>query len=169
MNCSRSDFYPVRIHAWGHVFPNVESAYQFKKAICNGDKSTAEKSKQRGLDVKPKESVKTSKKRDEFRMECTETKYYDGVSKNKIQKRASTEVYVVYERWVLVSRRTRWSERDGSDSDGLELHHQSKWSSENRVDAASIMEDVGVYPHVSGNILARKHIPWKNNKGMQAT
>ena len=43
------------------------------------------------------------------------------------------------------------------------------WSSGNRVEAAWLMEDVGVYPHVSGNILAKKHIPWKNNKGMQAT
>ena len=32
------------------------------------------------------------------------------------------------------------------------------------------MEYVGVYPHVSGNILGRKHIPRrKKNEGMQAT
>ena len=37
-----SNFYPVKIHLWRHVFPNVESAYEFKKAIFHGDKSTAE-------------------------------------------------------------------------------------------------------------------------------
>ena len=59
-----SNFYPVRIHAWGHVFPNVESAYQFKKAIFNGDKSTAEKIKATRTERQAKESVKTLNKHD---------------------------------------------------------------------------------------------------------
>ena len=38
-----SNFYACRIHAWGHVFNNVEAAYMYKKCIFYGDAETAEK------------------------------------------------------------------------------------------------------------------------------